>query len=280
LRSTPKKRRHPETPNPRAALIAGQEPGRVRALAPRSGGFLTARPHKRAKRPSSLLDVMLAPEVPWYVPVQKSEVLGHWPGACHSVPPAYSTHHQFAIPCRRIYFSPTQNQRLTNFFSSIFLFIFRPHPPANPHESLWRTPTPKCQAKRGAANDTPMCFQNASPHPTMDSMNSYIATNPVAERAACGLSPRSGDGSIARPHKCAKRLLVNHAGYCSRSAKAFAERKLQVVRFQLRTAPVRQGSSRVVKGRQGSSRTVKDRQGPSRTVKDRQGHAGNQCESK
>ena len=62
-----------------------------------------------------------------------------------------------------------------------------------------------------------MCFQNASPHPTMDSMNSYVATNPVAECPAGGLSPRSGDVSIARPHKCAKRLFVNHAGYCSRS---------------------------------------------------------------
>jgi len=64
-----------------------------------------------------------------------------------------------------------------------------------------------------------MDFQNASPNPTMDSMNSSIATNPVAERPA-GEAPRSGDVSIARPHKRAKRLFVNHAGNCSRSAKA------------------------------------------------------------
>ena len=62
-----------------------------------------------------------------------------------------------------------------------------------------------------------MCFQNASPHPTMDSMNSYIATNPVTERTAGGLSPRSGGFKTARPHKCAKRLFVNHANCCSRS---------------------------------------------------------------
>ena len=74
-----------------------------------------------------------------------------------------------------------------------------------------------------------MCFQNASPHPTMDSMNSYTATNPVADRAAGGLSSRSGGFKTARPHKCAKRLFVNHAGYCSRSAKACTERKLQVL---------------------------------------------------
>ena len=131
--------------------------------------------------------------------------------------------------CSEIYFSPIQNQRLTNFFFSIFSSFFALSPPANPHESLWRTPTPKCQANRGAANDTPMCFQNAPHHLTMDSMNSSIATNPNAEHPASGLSPGSGDGSIARPHKCAKRLFVNHAGYCSRSAKACTERKLQVV---------------------------------------------------
>jgi len=74
-------------------------------------------------------------------------------------------------------------------------------------------------------------------------MNSYTATNPVAERAAGGLSPGSGDVSIARPHKCAKRLFVNHAGYCSRSAKACTERQLRVLSL-LKVLSLSNGSNR------------------------------------